>query len=354
MKTLLPVNTKLCSSLSLFLFLLLLIFTSGCKKIIEHLPDPTIATVATGLTGVLGVETDKEGNAWVALPGTGANDGKIVVVTPDGKKYNAIIHLSSIINPVSNEVDGTSHMLLDGDTMFITSAKFLYKANVSRFTPGDAPLDGTSMAYENVGAFSLSYPYVNNAHDSHIYNLCKGPDGDIYLADAGANSIIHRLSSGHYAVLAEVPGYANPTPVGPPQVQSVPTSIFFNGSNFLVTTLTGFPFLTRHAVIYKISLSGAVSVYEDNLTLLVDIARGNRPGHLVVQYGIFGAGFENNTGALIWVNGRTSAPLVEGLDLPTGIKQVSFDTWYVTIQGGRGSLLKITYGESFPHTTVKN
>jgi len=355
MKTLLPVNTKLCSSLSIFLFLLLLIFTSGCKKILEHLPDPTITTVATGLTNVIGVETDTKGNAWVALFGTGVNDGKIVVVTPDGNKYDAIINLSSIINPLSGEIDGTAHMLIDGDTMFITSAKFLYKADISQFTPGDAPLDGASMAYEDIGAFSLSYPYKNNAHDSHIYGITKGPEGDIYLTDAGANSVIHRLASGNYAVLAEVPGYDNPTSIGPPQVQSVPTGILFDGSNFLVTTLTGFPFLPGYASVYKISLSGALSVYEDSFTTLVNIARGNMLGHLVVQYGTFGEfGFEHNTGALIWANGRTSEPFIEGLDMPVGIKQLSPDTWYVTTQGD-GSLLKITYREgSSPHSTPTN
>ena len=344
MKTLLSVNTKLCSSLSAFLFLLLLFFTSGCKKIIDLLPDPTVTTVATGLTNVIGVETDKQGNAYVALPGTGVNDGKVVVLTQGGKKYDAIINLSSVINALSGEVSGTAHMLIDGDTMFITSGVFLYKADISHFAPGDAPLDGASIPYEDVGAFSLSYPYVNNAHDSHIYGIAKGPDGDIYLTDAGANSVIHRRSDGSYAVLAEVPGFANPTPVGPPQVQGVPTGIVSDGSGLLVTTLTGFPFPTGYAVVYKISLSGAVSVYEDSFTTLVDIAPGSRLGRLVVQYGTFNlaTGYELNTGALVWANGRTSAPLVEGLNLPVGIKQVSSDTWYVTTQGD-GSLLKITY-----------
>ncbi len=354
MKNLLSVNTKLCSSLSVFLFAALLFFTSGCKKIIAHLPDPTITAVATGLTNVIGVETDAKGNAWVALPGTAANDGKVVVVTPDGNKYDAIIHLSSNINAVSGEVSGTSHMLIVGDTMFITSATFLYKADISHFTPGDAPLDGVSIPYEDVGAFSLSYPWVNNAHDAHIYGICKGPEGDIYLTDAGANAVIHRLSCGNYAVLAEVPGFNNPTPVGPPQVQSVPTSILFDGKDFLVTTLTGFPFPTGYAVIHRISPSGAVSLYEGGFTTLVDIARGSALGHVVVQYGTFGdMGYEHNTGALIWANGKTSAPLVEGLDLPVGISQISPDTWYVTTQGD-GSLLKITYRQSLPHTTLAN
>ena len=347
MKMLLPVNAKLYSSVSAFVFFLLLFFGSGCKKIIEHLPDPAVTTVATGLTNVIGVETDAKGNAWVALFGTGVNDGKVMVVTPAGNKYDAIINLSSILNPASGEIDGTAHMLLDGDTMFITSAKFLYKVDISHFTPGDAPMNGALMPYEDVGAFSLSYPWVNNAHDSHIYGICKGPEGDIYLTDAGANAVIHRRACGNYAVLAEIPGYNNPTPAGPPQVQGVPTGILFDGSDFLVTTLTGFPFLPGYASVYRISPSGAVSVYQDSMTTLVNIARGNKLGHLVVQYGTFGDfGFNHNTGALIWANGNTSEPLIEAMDMPVGIKQISPNSWYVTTQGD-GSLLKITYKPSF-------
>lgn len=82
-----------------------------------------------------------------------------------------------------------------------------------------------------------------STHDSHPYNLTKGADGHIYISDAGANAIIRRESAGHYSALAEIPGFANPTPVGPPQVEAVPTSILFDGHDFLVTTLTGFPFI---------------------------------------------------------------------------------------------------------------
>ena len=301
MKTSLSFNTKLRSFLFTFLFFLLLVITSGCKK--NRDPQPTITTVATNLKGIIGVETDQQGNAYVALFGTGVNDGKIVVVTPDGRKYDAIIHLSSIVNPASGEVDGTAHMLIDGDTMFITSARFLYKANISRFTPGNAPLDGASIPYENIGAFSLAYPYVNNEHDSHIYGICKGPNGHLYLTDAGANSVIHRLSAGNYAVLAEVPSVANPTPVGPRQVQSVPTGIISDGTGLLVTSLTGFPFPTGYATVHSISLAGAVSVYENGFTTLVGIAPGGTPGRLVVQYGTFnGTKYVNNTGALVQAN----------------------------------------------------
>jgi hypothetical protein len=64
------------------------------------------------------------------------------------------------------------------------------------------------------------------------YNLTKGPDGDLYIADAGANSIIHRKGPGNYMVLAEVPGIANPYPFGAPVVESVQPALCTTGATF--------------------------------------------------------------------------------------------------------------------------
>jgi hypothetical protein len=96
------------------------------------------------------------------------------------------------------------------------------------------------------------------------------------------------------------------------------------------------------SLIYKISPAGAVSVYQQGFTSLVDITEGNFSGHLVLEIGIFGeAGFAANTGRLVWANGKTSKALAEGLNLPTGVKKANINTWYVTSLDG--SLLKITY-----------
>ncbi len=319
-----------------------LLFFAGCKKN-PQTPTLTITTVASGLVNPMGIEMDNAGNIWVTESGTAHNDAKVVVIKPNGVKYDAIVNLSSIINEISQEVQGASHLMLDKGTLYVLSGVYLYKANVSHFKPGDKPLDAASIPFEDVGAFVYSYPFVDNAHDSHPYNLTKGPDGDIYIADAGANAILHRKGPGMYSVLAEIPGIANPTPVGPPQIQSVPTSIIYDGHNFLVTTLLGFPFPSGQARIYKVSMGGNVSIYQQGFTSLVDIAPGNYNGHIAVQFGTFGAtGFAPNTGALVWADGSTAEQLAGGLNMPVGIKQYNSRTWFVTSMGD-GTVLKVTY-----------
>ncbi len=320
----------------------LLIFFAGCNRGHEH-PTLTLSTVATGLVNPMGIEADRWGNIWVTESGTANNDAKVVVIKPNGAKFDAIVNLSSIINENSGEMQGAGHLLLDNGTLYVLSGNYLYKVNVSGFKPGDTPMDGSTLPFEDIAAFSMSYPWVNNAHDSHPYNLMKGPDGDIYITDAGANAIIHRESAGHYSVLAEIPGFANPTPVGPPQIQAVPTGIIFDGHNFLVSVLTGFPFPAGQAVIYKVSLTGNVSFYQQGFTTLVDIADGTIYGHLVLNYGSFGAmGFTPNTGSLILANGSSSTVLAGSLNMPVGIKQVNNYTWYITVMGD-GTVIKASY-----------
>ena len=320
----------------------LLLFIGGCKKG-DHTPTLKITTVASGLANPMGLETDKYGNMWVTTTGTGNDDAKVVVIKPNGTKYDAIVNLSSFINKLSGELHGGAHLLLDKGTLYVLSGNYLYKANVSGFKPGDTPLNGATIPFEDIGAFVLDYPFVNDANDTHPYNLTKGPGGDLYIADAGANAILHRTSPGMYSVLAEVPGIMNPTPVGPPQIQSVPTSILFDGHNFLVTTLLGFPFPVGKSIIYKISKSGAISVYQNGFTSLMDIVEGNYSGRLVLQHAVFGpTGFAPNTGALIWANGTSSRELTGSLNMPVALKQYNDHTWYVTSLGD-GTVLKISY-----------
>lgn len=330
---------------------------TGCKKE-NRVPVLSVTTIATGLHGPMGVETDSNGNLWVSEGGTDTadangdthnNDGKVVVITPSGSQSDAIINLSSYANVHSDELQGTVHLLRDDGTLYVLSGDYLYIADISHFKPGDTPIDANTLPKEDIGSVISQIPSSNNPeHDSHPYNLTKGPDGDLYIADAGANAIVHRKGPNNYSILAELPLIANPAfpGLGGPTVQPVPTSISYDGNDFLVTTLTGFPFPQGQANIYKVSASGDVSVYQSGFTMLVDQARGNDGKHLVVQYASSfspASGYAPNSGSLIWADGQTQTPLTtEGINQPSSIKQINNYTWYVTSVAD-GSIIKVVY-----------
>ena len=327
-------------------FVFFLIFCTACNNDDnepEVIPVFEMRTIATGLAGPMGIEVDDANNIWVAIPGTASNDGKVVFIDSSGEQHDAIINLPSRLHPGGDELEGPAHLLLDEGSLYILAANYLYKVNISNYTPGQTSIDASTLTGEDISAFVLSYPFVDNAHDSHPYNMIKGPDGDLYITDAGANAVIHRKGAGNYLVLAEVPSITNPTPVGPPMVQSVPTGIVFDGQDFLVTTLLGFPFPEGKAVVYKISMAGVVSVYQDGFTSLVDIAKGYDNGYLVLQFATFGAtGFNPNTGSLSVINGASTTNWADSLNMPVDIKRADEHTWYISSMGD-GSIIKATY-----------
>ena len=324
-----------------FTCITILLFVVGC---IKHDDPPVlrITPLASGFISPIGLETN--GNlVWVAETGTGHNDGRVSVVKQNGQRYDAIINLESIIIE-GGEVEGPAHLLFADGLLYITGARGkLYKANVSSFHPGNTPINASTLAVENIGAFVLAYPFVNNTHETHLYGLTKGPGGAIYITDAAANAVIRRSPSGALSIVTEIPGIANPLPFGPPFIQSVPTGIIYENGKFLVTAFLGFPFPAGKSIIYNLTPSGNLSIFQNGLTSLVDIAKGGQNGQLVVQHGVFGAmGFAPNTGKLIWVNGATANELATGLNLPAGITQASSHTWYISSLGDN-SVLKVAY-----------
>ena len=202
---------------------------TGCQD--HRIPDPvqpTTTTLATGLVGLIGVETDASGRVFVTEQGTGNNDGRVSEITPDGKVHPVITGLYSFTRP-DNELDATDHLLIIGTTLYVLNAKGLYTLSLATYKTGDAPIAASSLTPENIQQFVIDQPLISDTGESHLYNMTLGPDGALYFADAAANAIVRRSPSGQLSIVAEVPGIANPNPAGPPPgppfIQGVPTNI---------------------------------------------------------------------------------------------------------------------------------
>lgn len=349
----------------IFSIVLLLFIAAGCDKENNDSdsptpPETTVTAIISGLPGLMGIEADDEGNIWVTESGTADpdenndthnNNGKVVVITPTGEKYDAITHLSSYSNVHSQELQGTVHLLLTGKILYILSGDSLYSADISTFRPGDEAMDARTLSAEDIATPISGVPSENNPEqDSHPYNMTIGPDGDLYIVDAGANAIIHRSGADQYAVFAEIPPAENPMfpDLGGPTVQSVPTSISYDPGKkaFFVTTLTGFPFPSGEAVIYQVSMEKEVSVFQGGFSMLVDQSTGGDfSDHIVVQFASSfdpAGGYAPNSGQLIWNNKTENKILADNINQPVGVKQIDDHTCYVTSLGD-GSVLKVSF-----------
>jgi hypothetical protein len=149
---------------------------------------------------------------------------------------------------VGADFDAPSHLLFADGLLYILGAKGkMYKADVSSFAPGNPPMTASSLGVEDIGTVVLSYPFVKNTHQTHPYGITKAPDGSFYITDAAANAVLRRSRTGIYSVVAEVPGVPNPTPVGPPMVESVPTGVIVDHGKLLGEHPSWFSISTRQS-----------------------------------------------------------------------------------------------------------
>lgn len=327
-------RTKLLSLVSLFSLLL----TTSC---LDHreLASPSqlqVQDFASRLAAPLGMVIDNRGWIWV----TEVAAGRVSVITPDGKSYPAITGFKVAISP-ENTPDGLNHLAFKDGILYILHGvdEKMYKANVASFKPGDQPMTADKLDSEPIGQFVLNYKFTEDTDDSNLYNLTFGPDGDLYIADAGANAIIRRTKTGDLSVFATFPNFK----VGQDTVQVVPTGIVFDGTKFLVINLVGYPFPAEQSKIYQVDTNGTVSVYKDGFTSLVDIILGADKRPIVVSVAEFGPkGPIPNTGKIISTVGGQTTTLLQGLNLPTSIVGGAANTYYFSSLVD-GTVKKITY-----------
>ena len=329
---------------------------TGCLQ--DHrFPNPVTLTaaqgppVAAGLNFPIGLAEDNKGNLWVTEAGSGTvNNGQVSVITPAGARFPVITGFVSALSP-ENSPEGLNHLAYKDGKLYILHATEdkLYIADVSGFVPGiSTPVLASSLASFDIGTFVRNaHPNAPDPRDSNPYNLTFGPDGDLFIVDAGGNAVIRRdKDDGALSVYAIFPDAPNPTysgsgsPVGPPTIDPVPTGIVFNGTNFLVSTLYGFPFPAGIAKIYQVSGTGATpitpTVYSAGFSGLTDIALtpGGKP--LVTEFGFTPPGRiadGTNSATTLFAPAITPVDILASNTYP--------DTYYV-LYYGPGIIVKVT------------
>jgi hypothetical protein len=278
----------------------------SCTPFDHPVPNPMTLTAvpgppfATGLKAPIGLADDAQGNLWVTEAGTGkASDGQVTLITPAGVKYPVITGFVSGLSP-ENSPEGVNHLLLKDGKLYVLHGveDKLYIVDVAGFVPGvTAPIAASSLTGIDIGTFVRNaHPNAPDPKDSNPYALVFGPGGDLFIADAGGNAIIRRnQTTGALSIYAVFPDFPNPTypgppaPVGPPTIDAVPNGIVFDGTDFFVTALSGFPFPPGSARIFKVSGTGAAPVtpaeYKTGFSGLTDLILTPGGQLLVTEFG---------------------------------------------------------------------
>jgi sugar lactone lactonase YvrE len=328
--------------------------------------------VASGFNGPQGITIDTEGNLWVIDSGLAGDDdiqfisqetgqpfatkmgptAQIVKIAPDGTQTD-VAALPSVAVSEMEMVGGARLAWLDG-AWYATSGVWEggvgeapdLMGTVVRVDAGDVTAAADLWAYErdhNLDGFAL---------EAHPYGLTAGPDGWLWIADAGANTLM-RINPESGAIENVVTFDGLPGPMPNParnnamEVDPVPTAVAFDDDgNAYVSLLTGFPFIPGTAKVLLVTPEGEISDYATGLTMLTDLQRGPDGALYAVQFGMFTEqGPVPNAGSVVRIHeGNASEVLVSGLSFPTAITFDQNGNAFVTINGlgapGSGAVVR--------------
>ncbi len=329
-------------------------------------------TVTSGFNGPQGITIDTEGNLWVIDSGLGGDEdiqyismetgepaptkmgqtARIVMVSPDGKQTE-VATLPSLAASPMEMVGGARLAWLDG-VLYATSG--VWAGGV-----GDPPdLMGAVVRVEDGQVSEVAdmwaYERDNNPDglvlEAHPYGITVGPDGWLWIANAGANTLMRvNPESGEIENVATFDGLPGPMP-NPArndamEVDPVPTAVVFDeAGNAYVSLLSGFPFIPGSAKVLLVTPDGEISDYATGLTMLTDLQRGPDGELYAVQFGMFSEeGPVPNAGAVVRVHeANASEVLVSGLPFPTALAFDQDGNAFVTINGlgapGSGAVVR--------------
>ena len=241
--------------------------------------------IATGFNGPQGIAMDADGNLWVIDSGVGGDEeipfidqqtgeptttmtgptARVVMVTPDGEQTE-VATLPSVLASETEALGGARLTWMDG-TLYATVGGWVggageppdLAAAVVRVEDGDVTEVADMWAYEE----------ANNPDglilEAHPYGITAGPDGWLWIADAGANTL-NRVNQGTGEIQNLVVFDGLPSPMPNParnnamEADPVPTAVVFDDmGDALVSLLGGFPFTPGSSKVMKVTPDGEVS-----------------------------------------------------------------------------------------------
>ena len=177
--------------------------------------------------------------------------------------------------------------------------------------------NGKARSIGDPGAYEIAANSGGGTIDSNPFGLL-GEHGSRLVVDAGANALIRVAANGHgpISTVAIFPSRAQGR-----ATDAVPTSVAVGPDGaYYVSELTGVPFATWNASVYRVVPGEAPSVYIDGFKMIVDIAFDTEWNLYVLQHATVTGTLFGRSGVLTRVTpDGTRTTVISGLRTPTSV-----------------------------------
>lgn len=264
---------------------------------------------------------------------------------------------ASGVNDIEFDADGNAYAIVGLASNPANRDNLLQIPDFSQLIAIDSFDDGGSWTrLRDFGAYEQNNNPDGQDVNTNLYDLLL-KDNKAYVLDTGANDLLSVRAFGSEINLETVfPARSTTEELTGSEVvrQSVPTSVTVGPDGALyVGELTGFPFQTGTAQVYRINADGQPEVYAGGFTNISDIAFDKSGGLYVLEYDADGILSGSDAGALIYLSpdGKTRTTLADDeLINPTGIEIGTDSDIYISNKGftaGQGEVLRLKKDNPF-------
>lgn len=325
---------------------------------------PDVTVLYTGLSNPRGLAFDRDGVLYVTEAGRGADGAANPVCLPrpqgigclgatgslarldrDGTLTRVLTGLPSLAGPDGTEAIGPDDIAFHRNGRSLMTVGLSESPTVRDGLPEIGQQLGrlysvrrnwrgdwfqVNLTTENVADLA-AHEAANNSDggelDSNAQSVAFGPGGAA-VVDAGANALLFVTPNGEVSTLAVFPerqAAAPPSMNLPPgtmlPMQSVPMGVVYRDGAYYVAELTGRPFTTGGARIYKVVPGQQPTVYAEGLTTVVDLAFGPDGALYAVEFthtSMFGP--SRGVGSLVRIReGQAPEVVLENVSHPGGL-----------------------------------
>jgi sugar lactone lactonase YvrE len=312
--------------------------------------------VADGLANPRGLVIMDDGTIYVAEAGLGGTEaftappyppstrgitGRVTKIAPGGAKTTVTANLPSLsIGGQGNAfVLGPAGMIMANGALWLATGAMLNGYPPAPNASSVLRIDPQSGAVTQVADLA-AFERANNPDTFEItndpYGIVMGGDGNLYVADSGANDLIRvNPQTGQATLVTVFAGIprptANPARGGKNENDPVPSNIVVGpDGNLYVGLLTGFPTVKGGAKVLRVTPGGAVSDVVTGLTSVSWLTFGPDGLLYVAEFGVEAP----NSGRITRVLADgTKQTVAEGLNDPDGVAFDKAGNLYVAVNG---------------------